>query len=112
MKERFAAAIKTRTRDEWCELASGVEACIAPVLGGDEVASDPHLAARGSFVEAGGLVQPAPAPRFSRTPAALSHVPPMPGEHTAEGLARLGLHGSDEIAALREAGAIAELVKT
>ena len=69
MKERFAAAIKTRTRDEWCELASGVEACISPILGGDEVASDPHLAARGSFVEAGGLVQPAPAPRFSRTPA-------------------------------------------
>ena len=111
MKERFAAAIKTRTRDEWCELASGVEACISPILGGDEVASDPHLAARGSFVEAGGLVQPAPAPRFSRTPAGLSHLPPMPGEHTAEGLRDWGFT-DPEITALSEAGAIAELVKT
>ena len=111
MKVRFAAAIKTRTRDEWCELASGVEACIAPVLGGDEVASDPHLAARGTFVEAGGIVQPAPAPRFSRTPAALSHLPPMPGEHTAEGLRDWGFT-DPEITALSEAGAIGELVKT
>jgi alpha-methylacyl-CoA racemase len=110
MKERFAAAIKTRTRDEWCELASGVEACVAPVLDADEVASDPHLAARGTFVEAGGIVQPAPAPRFSRTPAALSHLPPLPGEHTAEGLSDWGFT-DPEIAALSEAGAIGDLVK-
>src|SRR3954464_1765951 len=73
MKERFAAAIKTRTRDEWCGLAEGVEACVAPVLRAEEVARDPQLSARGSFVEADGIIQPAPAPRFSRTPAALSH---------------------------------------
>ena len=110
MKERFAAAIKTRTRDEWCELAEGLEVCIAPVLAADEVASDPHLSARGSFVEAGGIVQPAPAPRFSRTPASLSHLPPQPGEHTAEALVDWGF-GADEIATLLEARAIGELVK-
>ena len=60
MKERFAAAIATRTRDEWCAAAEGVEACVAPVLGVDEVEGDPHLAARAAFVRHDGLVQPAP----------------------------------------------------
>src|SRR4051794_23138736 len=75
-KERFAAAIRTRTRDEWWELASDVEACVAPVLEPDEVADDPHLKARQVFVRHGGMLQPAPVPRFSRTPGALSHTPP------------------------------------
>jgi alpha-methylacyl-CoA racemase len=90
MKERFAAAIRTRTRDEWCAAAAGVEACVAPVLTFEEVEHDPHLKARGAFVRNDGLLQPAPAPRFSRTPAALSHRPPVPGEHTAEALADWG----------------------
>jgi alpha-methylacyl-CoA racemase len=110
MKQRFAAAIKTRTRDEWCAAAAGVEACVSPVLGPDEVAEDAHMQARGVFVRHGGLVQPAPAPRFSRTPGALSHTPPVPGQHTAEGLADWGFDEA-EIAALREAGAVGELVK-
>jgi alpha-methylacyl-CoA racemase len=107
MKERFAAAIATRTRDEWAAAAEGVEACVAPVLGVDEVEGDPHLAARAAFVRHEGLVQPAPAPRFSRTPTALSLSPPLPGEHTAEAL---GDWGFDEarIAELQRQGAIAE----
>ena len=75
------------------------------MLDADEVADDPHLAARGSFVRHHGLVQPAPAPRFSRTPAALSHKPPLPGEHTAEGLADWGFD-AEAIAALQASGAV------
>jgi alpha-methylacyl-CoA racemase len=61
---------KTRTRDEWCGLLEGTDACFAPVLTMEEAPRHPHNAARGSFVDVGGVVQPAPAPRFSRTPAA------------------------------------------
>ncbi|MCW3048441.1 MAG: carnitine dehydratase [Solirubrobacterales bacterium] len=107
MKERFAAVIRTRTRDEWCAAAAGVEACVAPVLGPDEVEQDPHNAARGTFVRNEGLLQPAPAPRFSRTPTALGRRPPRPGEHTTEALVDWGLD-AERVAALREAGAIAE----
>ena len=105
MKEAFAAAIRTRTRDEWVAAAEGIEACVAAMLDADEVADDPHFAARGSFVRHHGLVQPAPAPRFSRTPAALSHQPPLPGEHTAEGLADWGFD-AEAIAALQASGAV------
>jgi alpha-methylacyl-CoA racemase len=111
MKETFAAAVKTRTRDEWAALAEGVEACVAPMLEADEVADDPHLAARGSFVRHHDIVQPAPAPRFSRTPAALSRKPPLPGEHTAEGLADWGFD-DDAIAALQDSGAVGAGLET
>jgi alpha-methylacyl-CoA racemase len=111
MKEAFAAAIRTRTRDEWVAAAEGVEACVAAMLDADEVADDPHLAARGSFVRHHGLVQPAPAPRFSRTPAALSHKPPLPGEHTAEGLADWGFD-HETIAALQASGAVGSALET
>jgi alpha-methylacyl-CoA racemase len=107
MKERFAAAIATRTRDEWCAAAEGVEACVAPVLGVDEVGDDPHLAAREAFVRHHGILQPAPAPRFSRTPAALSLPPPLPGEHTAEALEDWGFDAA-QIAELQQRGAVAE----
>ena len=107
MKERFAAAIATRTRDEWCAAAEGVEACVAPVLGVDEVGDDPHLAAREAFVRHHGILQPAPAPRFSRTPTALSLRPPLPGEHTAEALEDWGFDAA-QIAELQQHGAVAE----
>jgi alpha-methylacyl-CoA racemase len=107
MKERFAAVIATRTRDDWCAAAEGVEACVAPVLGVEEVEDDPHLAARNAFVRHNGLLQPAPAPRFSRTPTALSLRPPLPGEHTAEALADWGFDEA-QIADLQRQGAIAE----
>jgi alpha-methylacyl-CoA racemase len=105
MKEVFARAIRTKTRDEWAAAAEGVEACIAPVLEPDEVGDDPHLVAREAFVHHHDILQPAPAPRFSRTPAALSHRPPLPGEHTAEALADWGF-GEDEVAGLQQRGAV------
>jgi alpha-methylacyl-CoA racemase len=107
MKERFAAVIATRTRDDWCAAAEGVEACVAPVLGVDEVEDDPHLAAREAFVRHNGILQPAPAPRFSRTPTALSLPPPLPGEHTAEALEDWGFDAA-QIAELQQRGAVAE----
>jgi alpha-methylacyl-CoA racemase len=105
MKERFATVISSRTRDQWCAAAEGVEACMAPVLEFEELEHDPHLAARGTFVRHHGLLQPVPAPRFSRTPATLSHRPPMPGEHTSEALLDWGF-SSEQIGELEQAGAI------
>jgi alpha-methylacyl-CoA racemase len=67
-KDRLAALFKTRTRDEWAALLEPAEACATPVLGIAEAPSHPHVAARNTFVERRGVVQPAPAPRFSRTP--------------------------------------------
>jgi alpha-methylacyl-CoA racemase len=86
MKKVFADAVRTRTRDEWCAAAEGLSPCVAPVLDADEAARHEHNAARESFVEVAGIVQPAPAPRFSRTPAVIDRVPPVPGEHTRSAL--------------------------
>jgi alpha-methylacyl-CoA racemase len=69
LRERFAQAVAMRTRDEWAALADGTDACVAPVLTMTEAPEHPHLAARGTFTEVDGIVQAAPAPRFSRTPA-------------------------------------------
>jgi alpha-methylacyl-CoA racemase len=73
LKEKFAALFASKTRDEWCRLLEGSDACFAPVLDMDEAPRHPHNLARGTFVEVDGVTQPAPAPRFSRTPA------PTPG---------------------------------
>jgi alpha-methylacyl-CoA racemase len=105
MKERFAALIRSRTRDDWCARAEGRDTCIAPVLDADELESDAQLRARGSFVRHHGILQPAPAPRFSQTPASLSLPPPVPGEHTAAALADWGI-SRQRVAALRRSGAI------
>lgn len=67
LRRAFADVVATRTRDEWAMLADGTDACVAPVLTMSEAPVHPHLTARGTFVEVDGLVQPAPAPRFSRT---------------------------------------------
>ena len=69
LKDRMTALILTRTRDEWCALMDGTDICFAPVLSLKEAPRHPHNVARGTFVEEGGMVQPAPAPRFSATPA-------------------------------------------
>jgi alpha-methylacyl-CoA racemase len=69
-KQKLAALFKTRSRDEWCDLLEGSDACFAPVLDWDEAPRHPHNVARKTFVEQGGVVQPAAAPRFSRTPGA------------------------------------------
>jgi alpha-methylacyl-CoA racemase len=106
MKERFATVFRTRTRDEWCRAVDGLETCISPVLSLAEATRHEHNAARGTFVEAAGVVQPAPAPRFSRTPGAIRRPPPRPGQHTRDGLAEWGF-APDEIDALVAADAVA-----
>jgi alpha-methylacyl-CoA racemase len=105
LRERFAAAFKTRTRDEWVALADGTESCIAPVLSLAEAPRHPHLRARGTFVEVDGVVQPAPAPRFSRTPGGIQGPPAEPGQHTDDVLRDWGL-AAHEIETLHAAGAI------
>ena len=74
-RARLTALFAGKTRAQWSELLEGTDACFAPVLGFDEAAAHPHLAGRGTFVEAGGVVQPAPAPRFSATPAVPPRMP-------------------------------------
>ncbi|WP_132422228.1 CaiB/BaiF CoA transferase family protein [Pseudonocardia endophytica] len=104
--ERLAAVFRTRDRDEWCALADGEDLCLAPVLSMGEAPEHPHLKARGTFVEVDGVVQPAPAPRFSRTPGAVGDAPAEPGRHTDDVLGDWGF-STAEVAALREAGATA-----
>ena len=84
LRERIAAAFARRTRAEWTAVFAGSEACVAPVLSLTEAHRQPHLVARGTFVEHGGTVQPAPAPRFGATPTRLDRSPPAAGQHTAE----------------------------
>ena len=102
--ERLAAVFRTRTRDDWCALAEGQDLCLAPVLSMAEAPEHPHLRARGTFVDVGGIVQPAPAPRFGRTPGVITHPPAEPGRHTDEVLRDWGF-SAEEVATLRSAGA-------
>jgi acetyl-CoA hydrolase len=87
LRERLAALFATRDRAAWCTLLEGTDACFAPVLSPDEAARHPHLAARGVYTQANGVLQPSPAPRFSATPAAVPGPVPARGEHTAAVLA-------------------------
>ncbi|MGA5731465.1 CaiB/BaiF CoA transferase family protein [Streptomyces seoulensis] len=79
LRERIAARFKSGTRDEWTALFEGTDACVAPVLSLREAPHHPHLAARATFTEHDGLVQPAPAPRFSATPTRVRTGPALPG---------------------------------
>jgi alpha-methylacyl-CoA racemase len=106
LRQRFAVAFMARTRDEWSEVFADLDACVSPVLAPSEVASSPHARARRGFVEVDGVEQPAPAPRFSRTPAGNPTAPRNPGADTHQALADWGL-SREEIAALRERSAIA-----
>ncbi|MFJ8826794.1 CaiB/BaiF CoA transferase family protein [Streptomyces sp. NPDC102467] len=83
LRESVAARFKQRTRDEWTAVFEGSDACVAPVLSLREAPDHPHLAARGTFVDHGGITQPAPAPRFSGTPTAVRSGPALPGADTA-----------------------------
>lgn len=105
LRAMLGGAFATRTRDEWADLFEGEDACATPVLSLAEAPRHPHNIERGTFVESGGIVQPAPAPRFSRTPLDAPVPPPDPGTHTDEVLAWLGL-ADGEIAGLREAGTV------
>ena len=106
LKGRLADVFRTRTRDDWCKLAEGTDSCLAPVLTLGEAPSHPHNAARQTFITVADQVQPAPAPRFSRTPAGAPRAPLPPDSQTDSTLAALGYTG-DRIAKLRAAGAIA-----
>jgi alpha-methylacyl-CoA racemase len=106
MKERFATIVRSKTRDEWAAVFDELDACVAPVLSMGEVADHPHNRARQTYVEVDGVVQPAPAPRFSRTPAALDRPPTPAGHHTDEVLAEWGFT-ADELVDLRRGAVVA-----
>lgn len=106
MKARLAEVIKRRTREEWTAVLEGSDACFAPVLSLSEAPHHPHNRHRGTFTEVAGVTQPAPAPRFSRTPGAVSSPPPHPGQHTESGLADWGFE-PNEISQLKASGAVA-----
>ncbi|MFE9256687.1 CaiB/BaiF CoA transferase family protein [Streptomyces sp. NPDC006879] len=84
LRGHVAAAFRTRTRTEWSEVFEHTDACVAPVLSLREAPEHPHLAARGTFTDHGGITQPAPAPRFSVTPVSIRRGPASPGADTAE----------------------------
>jgi alpha-methylacyl-CoA racemase len=101
----IAARFASRTQAEWTRVFEGTDACVSPVLPMTEAARHPHLAARGTYVTADGVLQPAPAPRFSSGPLRAGRIP-APGEHTREVLAELGV-GDAEARALLASGAVA-----
>lgn len=105
LKAKLVDVFKSKTRDEWCGLMERTDVCFAPVLSMGEAPHHPHLRERATFTEVAGVVQPAPAPRFSRTPAAIQRPPSFAGQHTDEALTDWGFT-ADEVAKLREAGAI------
>jgi len=106
LKERLAAIFRTRTRDEWVEFFDGHEVCFAPVLTMKEAQAHPHNVARDVFVDVEGAPHPAAAPRFDRTPGAISRSPVAPGADSDSALTDWGF-GADEVAELRADGAIA-----
>jgi len=116
LRERFARRFAQRSQEEWTKVFSGTDACVAPVRSLTEAATDPHLAARGTYVTSGGVLQPAPAPRFADVADATGATPPgtpipalAPGEisptgaHTSEVLTALGF---DDVADLLASGAV------
>ena len=104
LEEKFA----TKTRDEWTAIFDGVDACVAPVLWLSEAKSHPHLAARGTLTDIGGVTNPAPAPRFSRTPSAIAGPPKHPGTDTVQALTDWGIDPGT-IDKLRDSGAVVQV---
>jgi alpha-methylacyl-CoA racemase len=94
LKAVFTETFRSRTQAQWCEILEGSDACFAPVLTMGEAPSHPHMAARNTFVEVDGVTQPAPAPRFSRTPSAIRGAQPVNGQHGAEILRDWGVAGT------------------
>ena len=106
LKRRLAEVIAQRSRDEWCELLEGSDTCFAPVLSPAEAPEHPHNRHRGTFTEIAGVVQPAPAPRFSRSTAAIRRPPPHAGQHTDEILEEFGFDDAARTE-LRDAAVVA-----
>jgi alpha-methylacyl-CoA racemase len=107
MKERMADVFKAKTRDEWCQIMEGTDVCFAPVLSLAEAPEHPHNVHRRTFLDLHGVVQPAPAPRFSRTPGEVARPPAHAGQHTDEILGDWLGADADRVAKLRADGAIA-----
>jgi alpha-methylacyl-CoA racemase len=105
LRRRLAETFARRTRDEWAAVFEGLDACVSPVLRLGEVPAHPHMAARQALVEVEGVLQPAPAPRFSRTPGAVGAAPRAAGSDTREALQRWGF-GADEVARLEQEGVV------
>lgn len=103
LKRKLAAVFMTRTREEWCVAFEGRDACFAPVLSMDEAALHPHGVSRNSFVSADGVMQPAPAPRWSATPATEPRMPANPNEDGQDLLREIGYEPA-RIAQLESAG--------
>jgi alpha-methylacyl-CoA racemase len=105
LKQRIAERIKSKTREQWCGIMEGTDVCFAPVLDMNEAVTYPHNQARANYVEIDGVTQTAPAPRFSRTPAAIERGPCAAGADADEILRRAGL-SAEEIESYRQSGAI------
>ena len=99
IRRRFAERIRERTRDEWVAVFEGTDACVAPVLSMREAPNDPHLAARQTYLNRDGVVQPAAAPRFSRTPGRAGATPSGAGADTVEALYDWGIEDVQELVA-------------
>lgn len=104
-KAELTNVFKTKTRDEWCDIMEGSDVCFAPVLALDEVHKHPHNIARNSFIDIDGVIQPAPAPRFSRSEVAVSHGSRLAGEDSIVVLQEAGL-GDAEIKELISSGTV------
>ncbi len=105
LKAKLAAVIATKTQSEWCDLMEATDVCFAPVLDLDEAPKHAHNVARQTFVELAGVTQPAPAPRFSKTPGAIQGPPPAIGAHDQEALRDWGFSEAD-VSALKANGAL------
>ncbi|MBS0491743.1 CaiB/BaiF CoA transferase family protein [Phenylobacterium sp.] len=106
LRDKLAHVIAQKTQAEWCEIMDATDVCFAPVLDLDAAPKHPHNVARQTFVELGGVVQPAPAPRFSATPGEIQGPPPAIGAHDREALADWGFSAA-AIDELKAAGALA-----
>jgi alpha-methylacyl-CoA racemase len=105
LKARLTELFATKSRDEWCDIMEHTDVCFAPVLKMSEAAEHPHNVERGTFIEVGGVLQPAPAPRFSRTENEVGSTPAWPGQHTRDVLEAWGVQPA-RIDGLLESGAV------
>lgn len=107
LRKRLEQIFSTKTRDQWCAIFEGAEACFAPVLESEEARTHPQFLQRRVLLETDGKLQPAPSPRFCRTPSSVRRPPPASGQHTIDILTELG-RTADQILALRDAGVVTD----
>ena len=105
MKAQVEACIKSKTRAEWESILEGSDVCFAPILEPAEAPEHPHAKHRNAFVEVAGVVQPAPAPRFSRTESAIQRPPSHAGQHSGDLLSEIGF-SAEQAEALTASGGV------